>query len=217
MLNYYELIKLIKDTDAIEVIREEFKDDLAVAFGKCKVNKSTRAQACKNYGNLKELRADKEYSYLFGTSHSIFYSNSVHYTDEETGGKTADYAKVLTGLFKEMKPQDEYMDGCVALARALGWSPAGNERKYYIELEGMTYDFNKVYQLYMMIADSKLTGGVETYIADKFLIMKSRYGLVALLPFKWHVNDSYKVNFKHYVDLEKKLDERLVEEVKKTA
>ena len=187
MLNYYELMNLVNTDEAIRIIREDFQDELAKNFQR-RPNKTTRRQAINAYGNNKELRADKEHSYLFGTGCSIFYSNTVNYTDEETGKKTADYAKVLSDLMKEMKPQDEYIDGCIAIARSLGWSPAGCDKKYYIEVEGNTYNMNLVYQLYSMIADPKKSGGVEVFTADKFLIMRSRYGLVALLPFRSWVN-----------------------------
>ena len=224
MLNYYELIKLIgvnaDNISTIQVLQESFNEDFRTAFDKISINKTTRNNAIKSYAGLSGLMADKEHSYLYGTGATIFYSTSVNFPavwDDEK--KQADFATPFLSLLKNQKPQDEYIKESGAVARALGWTPTG-AKKYYIEIDGNTFDFSLVWSMFSMIADNNnKRGGCDVYTCDmdgrhKALLLKSKYGTAVILPFCNTKAPAFNVSFLNYIEHEKNIEKSMIDSVK---
>lgn len=75
MLNYYELVKLIgiENVDAIEVIRESFRNDWVNTFNSIQINRTTRKNAVKTYSGHENFIMDENTKGLYCDGVSMLY------------------------------------------------------------------------------------------------------------------------------------------------
>lgn len=229
MLNYYELMKLIKgslDVNQMQTIRESFNADFIKEYNKIHFNKTSRKNALDSFiKNNERIFADKEHSYLWATQTSVIYSNSFDLSDDDTNGLETDVFKIIESWIKgkNQKPTDFHFRESVAVARALGWTQnaakEGN-KAYHVLIDDNYYDFSLVYGLCMLFADKDIkSGGVNVYTVKmegtqrRALVVKSRYGMGFLLPVNSVLNPCYNVCFNNYMEHEKSLDDIIMKDV----
>lgn len=228
MLNYYELIKLIgvENVDAVEVIRESFRNDWISTFSSIQINKTTRKNAVKAYSGRENFMMDENTKGLYCDGVSILYtSEDAAYTTS----KTTDISKFMKEFLQNKKPTEVHMKESYAIAKNLGWSAGSvnKDKPYYIEIEGNFFNFSLVWSLFSCIADNSnkynpVTVEIQTNKkpGNNALIMSSKYGIAVVLPFCTGDHGSYtahNVDFTYYMESENELDSFFIEYCKKSA
>lgn len=217
MINYFTLMNLMEaGSPAFDYAREAFNADFCAECGKIHFNKTTRKNgfsAFKNSGDF--FLRDSNIEGLFCTPTSVIFLNNT--TDLNTdGAREQDLQKsvgsIINSAFK--KPVDFYALEDIALARSLNWKP-NTTQKYYIEVEERFYDFNLVYNAINCIADGKRIDAfsVKRDEEDRYpvLMLRSGVGLACVLPFLSNAEEAYNVDFKHYMEFEKDLDDKMIQ------
>ena len=216
MLNYYELLTIVKDLDAVAAINEAFRKDFRKARDGVKASACTRKKAAEIY-KANATTTDR-------TTEGIFSDDktAVYLTENTTPGtqKAADISQIFTDSMNNKKPVDICMRESLALARSLGWKNGGE--RYHISISGNDFDFSLLYRVLTTIADGETYDLAQCYLSEccngkKVLLLWSKYGLAIVLPFIGGGPDSREVSFSHYMEVQKAIEDRVVNEALKTA
>ena len=222
MLNFYELMNVIEDQEARQIIQEAFISDFRKEYSKIHFNKSSRKQAFANFAKQYNVLADENHANLWACQYGIIYSNSMGFTDK-AAEKTTDVFKICGEWIKGSNQIDVdqiELKSTIATARALGWSANKTlyNSYYSIDINDNHYDFNLVYNFAMMIADKDQTygEGVQCFLvkmdgsARHVLGMRSKQGMAFVLPNISQGWSAYNVGFNNYMDFAKSEERRRI-------
>lgn len=216
MLNYYELLDIVKDLEAVAAINEAFRKDFRKARDGVKASACTRKKAAEIY-KANATTTDRTTEGIFSDE-----KTAVYLTENATPGtqKAADISQIFTDAMNRKKPVEICLRESIALAKSLGWKNGGE--RYHIAVDGLYFDFSLIYNVLSTIADGKGRDFAECYISEcgngnKALLMRSKYGLGIVLPFMGGGPSYREVSFSHFMEVQKAIEDRVVNEALKTA